>query len=199
MKKKSLSNLSRSLHRDLGYFFLGITLVYSITGFILSVRGLGWFKKEYNFQTTIKKDIEIEEFRKILLIEAENGKLKKIYNSVTKQIINKRIKRLVFSEKKENIFYFQENSLKLQYNKKDGNLAVNYKSYPSYLQLFISSHLSNDKKIWFYLALAYSFALSFFAISAIFIVKGKYGFKKRGIYFSLLGIFTIIGFIYFSY
>lgn len=199
MKKKSLSNISRSLHRDLGYFFIGITLIYAITGFILSARGLGWFKEEYNIQTSISKNIAIEDFKKSFLLELKSEKFEDIYNLVTKDLIERRVNRLAFLDKKNDIYFFEEKSLKIEYNFHNGNLNLNYKTYPTYLQIFISSHLSNDKKAWFYLALVYSVVLSFFAVSAMFIVKGKYGFKKRGVYLCLLGMLTIIFFLYLSF
>jgi hypothetical protein len=196
----SNNNLLRSLHRDLGYFFIGVTLIYAITGFILSARGLGWFKEEYSFKTIITQNIAIENFQKVLISEAKAGKLNYIYTTETKKVVERNIKRLVFTKKENNTLYFEyKTKIRIQYNITSGVVDVYYKAYPPYLEIFISSHLSTNNYIWFYLAMAYSIALAFFAISGIFIVKGKYGFKKRGIYLTTMGILTVFVFIYFSF
>ena len=198
-KKKSLSNISRTLHRDLGYFFIGITLIYAITGFVLSVRGLGWFKEVYKFETTITQNIPIENFKKSLLKEARDGKLNYIYHIETKKIVEKNIKKLVFVEKKEDILFFESKYLNINYNQNTGLSQIKYKAYPAYLQLFITSHLSTNNTPWFYIGLIYSLVLAFFALSSIVMVKGKYGFEKRGIYLSLAGMATVVVFIFISF
>jgi hypothetical protein len=198
-KKKSLSNISRSLHRDLGYFFIGITLIYAITGFILSARGLGWFKYDYNFQTNISKNISSDDFKEKLITEAKNGKLDYIYKVGTKSVVEKNIKRLTFSKEENDTLYFDYKYMHVIYNKNSGEANIDYKSYPAFLQMFISSHLSSNNRAWYYLALVYSIVLAFFALSAIVMVKGKYGFKKRGLSLMLAGILTVAIFLFFSF
>ncbi|XOB60878.1 hypothetical protein ACMC56_09680 [Campylobacterota bacterium DY0563] len=198
--KKSLSNIMRSLHRDLGYFFIGVTLIYSITGFILSARALGWLKVEYNFTTVIQKGIQKDDFKSKLLSEAKLGKLDVIYTKETFKTVEKNIKRLEFFKLENNILYFNRaGKFDIKYNQVTGESKIKYKDYPPYLKLFMNFHLSNNENVWFYLALVYSLVLAFFAISAMFIVKGKYGFKKRGIYLTSLGFLTVFIFIYFSF
>jgi hypothetical protein len=65
--------------------------------------------------------------------------------------------------------------------------------------MFISSHLSTNNKAWYYLAMVYSVVLAFFALSAIVMVKGKYGFKKRGLSLMLAGILTVGFFLFISF
>lgn len=198
-KKKSLSNISRSLHRDLGYFFIGITLIYAITGFILSARGLGWFKYDYNFQTNISKSISIDNFKKKLIEEAKDGKLDYIYKFGTKDVVERNINRLVFIKEENKVLYFDYKYMHIDYHINSGLTNIIYRSYPPFLQLFIGSHLSTNNKVWFYLAMVYSIVLAFFALSAIVMVKGKYGFKKRGLFLMLAGIITVVIFLSFSF
>lgn len=196
----AINNLLRSLHRDLGYFFIGVTLIYSISGFILSVRGLGWFKEEYTFKTMINKNIAIENFQKVLISEAKKGKLDYIYTTETKKIVEININRLSFRKKEENILYFKyAKNLNIAYNTLSGATDIYYKAYPPYIEIFIRSHLSTNDNVWFYLSMTFSIVLAFLAISAIFMVKGKYGFKRRGIYLTTFGILTIFVFMYFSF
>lgn len=198
-KKKSLSNIARTLHRDLGYFFIGVTLLYAITGFILSVRGLGWFKEVYKFETTISQNIPIDKFKTQLLTEAKNGRLSYIYKTETKKVVKKNIKRLVFVEKQNKTLLFHSKYLKLNYNPNTGLTHIEYKAYPAYLQVFLSAHLSSNNTPWFYMGIIYSLVLAFFAISSLFMVKGKYGFERRGIYLFGLGILSVAFFIFISF
>jgi hypothetical protein len=198
--KKTKKNLARSLHRDLGYFFIGITLIYAITGFVLSVRGLGWFKEEYIFKTMLTQNIQIENFKEKLIIEAKAGKLDEIYSIETAKTVERNINRMGFIDKTGDTLLFKyKERLIINYDQISGQTNVYYKAYPKYLQLFISAHLATNNYVWYYLAMIYSVVLAFFAISAIFIVKGKYGFKRRGLALCLAGIILVLIFIYFSF
>lgn len=190
----------RTLHRDIGYFFIGVTLLYAITGFILSARALGWFKTEYKFSTVIEQNISKDELKIKLILEAKAGKLNKIYKKETYLSVEKNIRRLEFVEEQNNVLHFyRKNNFDVLYDKTSGLTQIKYIDYPPYLKIFIDAHKSNHEKVWFYLSMVYSFVLAFFAISSIFIVKGKYGFKRRGIYFTSLGVLTILVFIFFSF
>lgn len=194
------NNLLRSLHRDLGYLFIGVTLIYSVTGFILSARGLGWFKEEYSFKTILERNVAIENFKENLIYEAEKGKLDYIYTTETQKALKININRLSFIKKENNRLYFEyAQNLKIIYNVIDGKTDIYYKAYPPYIEIFIRSHLSTNNNIWYYLAMIYSIVLAFFAFSGIVIVRGKHSFKKRGVYLTAIGVFTIFIFLYFSF
>ena len=47
----------RSLHRDLGYFVIGLTLIYALSGIVLSGRGLGWLEQDFKSQAVINQNI----------------------------------------------------------------------------------------------------------------------------------------------
>ncbi|MCJ8326917.1 MAG: hypothetical protein MJK08_07425 [Campylobacterales bacterium] len=197
-KKKSFSNIMRSLHRDLGYFVIGLTLIYTITGIVLSGRALGWLEQTYVIEKNLSKNISKKEFTKQLEISL---KVLDIKNDIPISIIksaSKNIKYFKFLEEKDNILYFKARSNNINYNTKSGNVIYKYISYPPYLKSVISAHKATNEKLWFYLAILYSIILSFLAISAIFMVKGKFGFKKRGIYFMLAGIFLVLIFLFIS-
>ena len=42
-EKKSINHFVRSLHRDIGFFVIGLTIIYSISGIVLTYRDTpGW-------------------------------------------------------------------------------------------------------------------------------------------------------------
>ena len=197
-KKKSFSNIMRSLHRDLGYFVIGLTLIYTITGIVLSGRALGWLEQTYVIEKNLAKYITKTEFiEKLELSFKELDSKSDIPISIMKSA-NKNIKRFKFLEEKDNILYFKARSNNINYDTKSGNVIYQYISYPPYLKSVISAHKASHEKLWFYLAILYSIILSFLAISAMFMVKGKFGFKRRGIYFMLAGIFLVLIFLFIS-
>ena len=188
----------RSLHRDLGYFVIGLTLIYTITGIILSGRALGWLEQTYVIEQTLSKNITKNEFTKKL-----KTSLKEliIYNEIPTSIMKsatKNIEYFSFEKEKDNILYFKSRSNNIKYNKESGEMTYKYKSYPPYIKSVIRAHKATHEKLWFYLAILYSIILSFLAISAMFMVKGKFGFKKRGVYFMLAGIALVLVFLFFA-
>ncbi|NVJ53771.1 MAG: hypothetical protein HWD90_08735 [Campylobacteraceae bacterium] len=197
-KKKKLSTTFRNWHRDLGYLVIGITIVYSISGIILSVRDLHLFEKEYILNTTIEKNIKEEELQNKLISAFSKSEEKKslpahinkksILNSFKLLENNNEFTKYQISRKKDMKF--------ITYYKTSGEVIYSISGYPTFINTFIKAHKSSTKDKWSYLALVYSLILFFLAISAIFMVKGKYGFKQRGIYLTLLGIALIVIFLY---
>lgn len=197
-KKKKLSTTFRNWHRDLGYLVIGITIVYSISGIILSVRDLHLFEKEYILNTTIEKNIKEEELQNKLISAFSKSEQKKslpahinkksVLNSFKLLENNNEFTKYQISRKKDMKF--------ITYYKTSGEVIYSISGYPTFINTFIKAHKSSTKDKWSYLALVYSLILFFLAISAIFMVKGKYGFKQRGIYLTLLGIALIVIFLY---
>lgn len=197
-KKQSFSHIMRSLHRDLGYFVIGLTLIYTITGIVLSGRALGWLEQTYVIEKNLAKYITKTEFIEKLELSFKELDCKSDIPISIMKSANKNIKRFKFLEEKDNILYFKARSNNINYDTKSGNVIYQYISYPPYLKSVISAHKASHEKLWFYLAILYSIILSFLAISAMFMVKGKFGFKRRGIYFMLAGIFLVLIFLFIS-
>lgn len=194
-KRKSISSIMRSLHRDLGYFVIGITLLYSISGIILSGRALGWLVQEYNANIIMSKNITQKEFNKLFIIKIKEGKIENIFPESSYTKVEKRLNLKVKKQENEIITYNAWKNLNVYYNKNSGQTDISYKGYPVVVKMFLDAHKSTHEKAWFYLAILYSLVLSFLAISAMFMVKGKFGFKKRGIYFMFAGIVVVVAFL----
>lgn len=196
-KKKSFSDIMRSLHRDLGYFVIGLTLIYTITGFILSGRDLGWMEQTYIYEQNLSQNISKDEFIKKLKKTMKNTEIvTDIHPAIMKYSI-KKIKSFEFKKEEENVLYFKYKANIIKYNKISGDMIFEIHSYPGFLKKFITAHKSKQKDVWFYLAIMYSIILSFLAISAMFMVKGKYSFPRRGVFIMLSGIALVIAFLYF--
>ena len=196
-KKKSIDQWMRSLHRDLGYFTIGLTLIYALSGVVLSVRGLGWFKQELNNQIIMKTQIQNKEFNKAFIDTVKKGNLPIIFPEDSYKYLNRLHLKIVKED--NNIIHFNAwKSLNIFYNTQSGTTNISFKKYPQAIEIFLDAHKASHESAWFYLAMFYSVVLSFFAISAMFMVRGKYGFKRRGVYLMFAGIIVVVGFLVIS-
>lgn len=189
---RSFSSTIRALHRDLGYFVIGLTLIYAITGIILSGRGLAWFTQEFKDELVMQKAINKKDFNSSFVNEILKGNVSEIFDEDSYEIIKKRL-HLKLVKEEQNIFHYKAwKSLKVKYNSSSGKTLVSYKGYPLAVEIFVDAHKASHESAWFYLAIIYSLILSFLAISSFWMMKGKNGFKRRGVYFMLAG-FLVVG------
>lgn len=196
-KKKSLSHMMRSLHRDLGYFVIGLTLIYALSGILLSGRALGWLEHKYNIAKVMSTKIEKNKVLKNLIQELKKGD----FNNIPSAILidaNRSLRHYKFKNEKDDTYIFKARKNTITYNYKTGEINYLLSAHPPWIKKFITAHKASHQNAWFYLAILYSIILSFLAISAMFMVKGKFGFKKRGIYIMFSGFIVIFIFLYFS-
>jgi len=196
-KKKSFANTMRSLHRDLGYFVIGLTLIYALSGILLSGRALGWLEQEYNIIKVMSLNIEKNKVLKNLDKELKEGQFDNMPASILKDA-SRSLRHYKFKNEKDNIFIYKARKNTITYNHKTGEIRYLLRAHPPWIKQFIVAHKASHNNVWFYLAILYSIILSFLAISAMFMVKGKMGFKKRGVYFMLAGFLVIFAFLYFA-
>lgn len=197
-RNKKLSVLLREWHRDLGYLVIGITIIYSLSGIILSVRDLHLFEKEYVLTAKIEKSLQEERLKdKIILAFDKNEEKKELPTHVLKKSVLNDFELL---EDNPELIKYQISRKKdmkvVTYYKNSGELIYSISAYPTFINVLVNAHKSSSKDKWAYLALAYSVILFFLAISAIFMVKGKYGFRQRGIYITLAGVALVLLFLY---
>lgn len=173
--KNKFIRFLRNWHRDLGYFTVAITLVYGLSGIFLTHKNSFPVITITETYSSLPLDLSIGSFSKKW--EEKHPKL-----PLTKCFI------------KENKVQFYYKGGKGTYNAKDGKVAIeNYKKHS--LIAFVNSLHFNQAKGWKYFADFFSGTLIFLAISGLFMVKGKNGFKKRGIWIMISGM--ILVFIFF--
>jgi len=173
--KKNLRKWSRILHRDIGFFFVGASLIYGISG--IAINHIKDWNPNYSvsikdFQTddVFEKGVAKETIIEWVETEGFNGNYKthyypqvdqaKIYltNSITVYIDLNTGVGFVETLKKRPIFY-----------------QVNFLHY-------------NPNKWWTWFSDAFAVALILLAITSLFIVRGKKGAWGRGGIYIILGI-----------
>ena len=180
------------LHRDIGYLFFGMTVIYAVSGFVLNhVKSDGWHH-DY-----IKSSKEVS----ITLPDSIENLIEKIDDSFAKNLLipfdeqdNYR-NYMTSTESDELTVFFKNGTLTVDLTTGEGFLD---KKTPMYLiKEFNLLHYNNIKKIYTYFSDIYAAALLFLAISGLFVLKGKKGITGRGAWMTAIGLIIPILFIYF--
>lgn len=165
----------RSLHRDIGYFCIGMTLVFAISG--IAVNHIDDWNPNYQVDKKVEK-ISINE--------------QQIKSEQLDQLI---LEQLRMTKKIKTNFWESENVYKL-FLEKDTTILINFKQQRATIEAvtprpIISSfnrlHLNEISQAWVYFSDLFALMLLFLAISALFMVKGKNGVL------SLKGLWVLSG------
>lgn len=176
---------NRATHRDLGYFFFALTVIYALSG--IAINHVNDWNPNY---IITNKDISVH-------IPAYADQIDK---NVVLDILNQ-------IDEKENYkkHYFPgENQLKIFID--GGNVIVDLDSGNGYIEkikrrpIFHAVNFLhyNPGKWWTLFSDIYCGALIILAISGLFILRGKNGITRRGAILTIFGIiFPIIYLVFF--
>jgi uncharacterized protein len=178
LTKKNIRKWLRIIHRDLGYFLVGTTIVYSISGIILNHKKTG---EDPAYKTEVIK----EELTKSMTIS-------QFTKTFEERFQHYKLNRLIPEDKGYQLFIKGGIGF---YNTISGELWFEiYKKKP--IVFFFNKLHYNQKKFWTTPADIFAVSLIFLAISGLIMVRGKKGFIGRGIWFTLGGILFVIIFIW---
>lgn len=175
---------NRAVHRDFGYLFLGMTLIYAISG--IAINHLKDWNPNYVVTT---EDIQID-------IPAEKP---------NKQAVKEMLEPFEEDGNYRNHYFPNKDYLKIFI--KDGTVSIDLTSGEGLIEktrprpLFREMNYLhyNPIKYWTYFSDIFSGALILLGISGILIPRGDKGITRRGLWLTLLGILipTVYLFIYF--
>ena len=165
-----LMRLLRIIHRDLGFFVVGITLIYGISGILLNHLGT----KDPAFRT------ESKTFQ--LPTNLTENELSDIWSKDKQLPTLKRIFRVDDSQ----LRLFLDGGTGL-YSSSDG--SASYETHKKRILIFWINRLHYNKvKGWTPVADFFAGALIILAITGIIIVKGKKGLAGSGKWYLIAGI-----------
>lgn len=161
--------LNRQLHRDIGYFSIGLTVVFAISG--IALNHIRDFNPNYTVER-IEQHVDIsldktdEEINQLLLASfglAEGVKASYWESPSTYKLFFEQGSSLTFKTKANYAVYEQITARPI-------------------LPQFNRLHLNEAKRGWVVFSDIYAAFLLYLAISALFMVRGKYGAfgKRRG-------------------
>jgi len=178
MKKSTkIRKYLRLIHRDLGYLFVGISLVYAFSGIVLNHKKSG----EDPVYSTV-------EYKETIAANLTNKNIETYWvnnypDIILKRIVKKNSNYKLYIKAGAGYYYPASGELKFEIYKRND------------LYYFVTKLHYNSQKGWMYMADVFAVALIIFALSGMFMVPGKNGLKGRGKYLVILGI--IIPFLFF--
>lgn len=163
----------RAFHRDIGYFCVGLTVIYALSG--LAVNHIeDWDPNYVNFERTV----------------ALEGALPDDDEAATRQVLA----QLKIEETPSDVFRY-EHELEIIFPERElfidanaGTILDRGQEARSGLRLANWLHLNRGKKAWTLVADTYAIFLLFLATSGIFMLPGKKGIKGRGLIFVGIGV-----------
>ncbi len=180
-----LRKWSRILHRDIGFFFIGTTLIYGLSGIALNHIN-DWNPnyfvevKTFETQVSLEKDEAIKTHILELLDEiAPNETYKQHYYPQNDQI------KIFLSGGSSVIVNLESGKGQAEFLRKRVLFyEANYLHY-------------NPNSWWKWFSDIYAGALILFAITSLFMVRGKYGMRGWGGIYTALGIIIPLLFLFF--
>lgn len=165
----------RILHRDLGYFIVGITLIYAVSGILL------------NHRNDFNPDFKIV-YREVV-VELPSGPpykeqaLKKVIEEIDDFVI---FKRAYITRNGDLKVFIHNGEIILDLETGKGGLEYLQKRRVFFEMNML--HRVATHKSWKWVSDSLMAILIFVALSGIFILKGKNGFGRRGIWLIAAGI-----------
>ncbi len=176
-----IRKLLRILHRDLGYFIVGMTIVYALSGILLNHRHD--FNPDYKIYTEnftfdpSTKDATMEDDLKSIVHELPHDlKYKKHYISSDGTV-------RVFIESGEVVI--------------DPVLGKGVVRYLERRPVFFEMnklHKASIGTTWKWVSDLMAFILLFVAVTGLFVLKGKRGFQRWGIWLMIAGFVVPLAF-----
>ena len=173
--------INRVLHRDLGYFFFGMTLIYALSGIALN------HKQDWNpnyeitnqpvhWQEPAGHSITKEVVLDFLARYGQDGNYKKYY----------------LPEPNILKIFIRNGSITIDLGSGQGNMEMLHRR-PLLFQVNYLHY--NPNRLWTWFSDLFSAALIIIAITGLFIIKGKKGITGRGAWLTAAGLLVPIGFL----
>lgn len=171
MKKyKSINYYMRLLHRYIGFFVIGLTVIYSLSGIVLIFRDTNFLKSEILVEQKVTSGLKAEELGKTL---------------------HKKNLKIIGDDGK--IIHFKLKKNDGTYNKTSGLAIYQSTELPFLLKRFEQLHKSSSDGSLYWFTTIYGGLLFFLAISSFWMFKPDSTFFRSGVYVSSAGgVFAIV-------
>ena len=160
-EKNSINHCVRSLHRNIGFFVIGLTIIYSISVIVLTYRDTNFLKHETLVEKTLSPNMETSELGEVL-----------------------HLRDFKVLKNEGEIVYFQNGT----YNKVTGFVKYSKTELPAIFNKFTNLHKASSKNLKHLFSTLFGILLSFLAISSFWMFKTKTKLFRRGICIAGLGV-----------
>ncbi len=170
-----LRKLNRAVHRDLGYFFFGMCIIYGISGIAMNHKH-HW---NPNYIITVQ-DINLE-----LPTDSVAADRELALYFLTQLNEQDKYRNHMVSGSNMRIFV-QGGRVMVDMETGAGQLETNRRRPILFQTNFL--HYNAPKKLWTWFADMFAVSLILLAVSGLFILKGKNGITRRGAWLTAAGI-----------
>ena len=174
----------RTIHRDFGYFGVGLTLVYALSG--LAVNHIAdWdpsfnqISKTHQLAAPLPSDADASGKRVLAALDIAEAP-REVYAAGDDAV------DIVFDRRT------------LHVTPSTGKVVEEGQSPRWFLRAANWLHLNRGKKAWTYVADTYAVILLYLAISGLFMIPGRKGLIGRGAVIALLGAAVPVGYVVLS-
>lgn len=167
---------NRILHRDLGYFFAGMCIIYGLSGIALNHRHQ-WNPNYIIRQTTFNLPVGI------LKDSISDTNIKELLTSLH---LDKGFKKYYFPSPGNLRIFIEHGTVTVDLNNGKGTLET-IRKRPLFREINFL-HYNSIKKLWTWFADLFALSLIFLAVSGLFILRGRNGITGRGAWLTALGI-----------
>ena len=177
----------RLLHRDIGYVVAALTIIYSISG--IAVNHIDDWNPNYVVETDTVKITPISDS----IFTADEAKAHIISELNIVDSINTQ-----FRTSPNEIDLFLKGKT-ITANLRTGQVSIETIRKRKVFKKMNFLHLNTPKKLWTWIADIFAAALIILAITGLFMIKGKKGFKGRGKWLFVFGMLIPILFLFIYY
>lgn len=160
-RKKPFSHYMRTLHRDIGFFLIGLTAIYCVSGIVLIYRDTHFLKREVALEKQLEPNLNESDL---------SGAL--------------HLRNLKVTKNEGETIYFEEGT----YNKSTGVAQYTSMELPAWLNSLNKLHMTSSKGGAAVFATIFGVLLLFLAISSFWMFKPKTRNFRRGIYLAVAGL-----------
>jgi len=170
------------IHRDLGYFFFGVTLIYAISGIAINHNEI-WNPnyiikgKDISVKPVAKENISRDYLDSLITAHGERG-----------------LKGFYFPKAGLVKAFFKEGQIVIDYSTGEARIE-SIRKRPFFNQINFLHY--DPGRWWTYFSDIYAISLALMAITGLFIVRGKNGLLWRGLILALAGLTIPIIFLLF--
>ncbi|MCG8306105.1 MAG: PepSY-associated TM helix domain-containing protein [Cytophagales bacterium] len=176
--------LNNALHRDVGYFFFGMFIIYALSG--IALNHIDDWDPNYIIDN---KRVTVEPAKLgPSMSAAQVARLMEELN------VNKKIKKHYFPNSRTLKVFLHGGALTLNIRTGHGFLETVGRRPLFYEVNYL--HYNHTKSLWTWFSDIFAGGMILLAATGLFVLRGKKGFKKRGIWFVLIGILIPLLFLF---
>ncbi|MCL1045700.1 PepSY-associated TM helix domain-containing protein [Shewanella electrodiphila] len=180
--------LNRNLHRDIGYFCIGFSIIFAVSG--IAVNHIADWNPNYAVERQTK---QVDDSDWLTLDDQQIIQRMQSSFDLTQAV------KSSFWQNKNQFEVFLDDGDTLFWDRRQHQVSYQDIEPRVILQALNKLHLNETRNAWVYFSDLFAGMLIFLALSALFMVKGKHGpAKPKSIVLMSLGVFIPAFFLFLS-